>query len=178
MKGKGAIIGGIITLVIGGTVFTVSQTDVVKNFSKNTGLSQEEAQQYIQNISKEDLVSFDKVGSDMVSDGQGILNMASSIDCVRYSYKWETSTLSCQEGKLQITRLGNDEIALGDAYKALTSDSASKNDMSSAINLIDRDNTDLNLEIVGNILDSQSIDQTRKTNSYNKAVLQSALESN
>lgn len=174
MKG---IFKGIITIVIGGTIFTISQTDLVKNFSKNTGLSQKEAQQYVENITEDDLVSFDKLGSGFVSDGQDVLNVAHDIDCVNYYYEWETNTLSCEEGKSQLVRLGNDEIALGKAYTILASDSASKDDMSSVISLIDKNNADLSLEIVSHILNPQSIDETRKTNSFNKALLQSALES-
>ena len=175
MKG---IFKGIITIVIGGTIFTISQTDLVKNFSKDTGLSQEQAQQYVENVSEDDLVPYDKLGSDLTSDGQEILTLTSDIDCVNYLYEWETDTLSCEKGKSQLIKFGNDEIALGKAYTILASESASREDISSVISLIDRLNTDLSLEIVSHILDPQSIDETRKTNSFNKALLQSALESN
>ena len=174
MKG---IFKGIITIVIGGTIFTISQTDLVKNFSKDTGLSQEQAQQYVENVSEDDLVPYDKLGSDLTSDGQEILTLTSDIDCVNYTYKWETDTLSCEKGKSQLIRLGNDEIALGKAYTVLASESASREDMSSVISLIDKLNADLRLEIVS-ILNPQTIDEARKTNSFNKALLQSALESN
>jgi len=174
MKG---IFKGIITLVIGGTIFTFSQTDLVKNFSKETGLSQKEAQQYVENVTEDDLAPYDKVGSEFISDGQDILNSSRDIDCVNYSYEWETSSLSCEKGKSQLVKLGNDEVALGKAYTVLASESASKEDMSSVINLIDKINADLSLGIVSYILDSQTIDEIRKTNSFNKAMLQSALES-
>jgi hypothetical protein len=176
MASKGGIIGGIITLAIGGMVFTVSKADIAKNFSKNTGLSQEEAQQYVENVKKDDLVPFDKLGSDYVADGQKVLNAIKDIDCVNYTYDWETNTLSCEEGKSQLFKFGNDEIALGKAYAVLASDSASKTDMSSVINLIDKCNADLNLEIVKQVLDYSTIDETKKTNSYNKALLQTALD--
>jgi len=171
------IIGGVITLVIGGTIFTVSKTDIVKNFSRDTGLSQEAAQQYVENVSEEDMVSYDKLGSDFVSDGQEILNSTREIDCVNYSYEWETSTLSCEKGKSQLTMLGNNEIALGKAYTVLASESASREDMFKVISLIDSLNADFNFEIVGYILKPQNIDEIRKNNSFNKALLQSALES-
>lgn len=174
MKG---IFKGIITIAIGGTIFTFSQTDLVKNFSKETGLSQKEAQQYVESVSEDDLVPYDKLGSDFISDGQDILSSSREIDCANYSYDWETSTLSCEKGKSQLSKLGNDEIALGKAYTILASESASREDMSSVISLIDRVNTDLNSEIVSQILDSQTIAELRKTNSFNKALLQSALES-
>ena len=170
------IIGGVITLVIGGTIFTVSKTDIVKNFSRDTGLSQEAAQQYVENVSEEDMVSYDKLGSDFVSDGQEILNSTREIDCVNYSYEWETSTLSCEKGKSQLTMLGNNEIALGKAYTVLASES-SREDMFKVISLIDSLNADFNFEIVGYILKPQNIDEIRKNNSFNKALLQSALES-
>lgn len=174
MKG---IFKGVIALAIGGTIYTVSQTDIVKNFSKDTGLSQEEAQQYVENVSEDDLVPYDKLGSDYISDGQGVLNQTSDIDCVNYVYEWETDTLSCEKGRSQLIKVGNDEIALGKAYIILASESASREDISSVISLIDRLNADFNLDIVSFLLDSQSINETKKANSFNKAVLQSALES-
>lgn len=177
MKGKGGIITGIITLVIGGTVFSISKTDIAKNFSKDTGISQQEAEQYVEKVTEDDLVPYDKLGSDFVSDGQDILNSASDIDCVNYSYEWETDSLSCEKGKSQVKSLGNSEIALGKAYTTLASESASTEDISSVIRLIDRLNVDLKSEIVIQILGYPTIDELRKTNSYNRAVLQTALDS-
>lgn len=172
------IIGGVITLVIGGTIFTLSKADVAKNFSKETGLTQEQAQQYVDNVKKEDLASFDKIGADLISDGKDILSTNSGIDCVNYTYKWESASLTCQKGKSQLTMLGNDEIALGEAYTKLSSDSATRDDMSKVIKLIDSLNTDFKFEIVTSMLSPQAIDEMRKSNSYNKALLQTALESN
>lgn len=177
MANKGGIIGGIITLVIGGTVFSVSQADIAKNFSKDTGMSQQQAEQYVENISEDDLVAYDEVGSEFISSGQNTLDAASKIDCVNYSYEWETATLSCEKAKSQLKRSGDNEIALGKAYKVLDTDSASTADISSVITLIDKVNADLKLEIINTIFDYQTIDETRKTNSYNKALLQAALDS-
>ena len=73
------IIGTVITLVIGGTVYTFSQADVVKNFSKDTGLTQQEAEQYVSEIKDEDLASFGEIGSDFISDGQDIVKAAKSV---------------------------------------------------------------------------------------------------
>lgn len=177
MSRKGGIIGTIITLVIGGTAFSVSQADIVKNFSKDTGMSQQQAEEYVENISEDDMVSFDKLGSEFISGGQEIIVVASKIDCVNYSYEWETATLSCEEGKSQMRTFGNSEIALGNGYTTLASESASTEDMSSVIKLIDRLNADLNSKIVIKLLDSPTIDELKKTNSYNKALLQAALDS-
>ncbi|MFA6944258.1 MAG: hypothetical protein WC220_00025 [Pedobacter sp.] len=177
MANKGGIITGVITLVIGGTVFSLSKADIAKNFSKDTGMSQQQAEQYVENINKDDLVSYDKLGSDMSSDGQDILDLSSKLDCENYTYDWEIVSLSCKEGRSQLVKLGNDEISLGKAYIALASDSASENDMSLAINLIDKVNSDLDLEIIDQLLDRSAIDETKKTNSYNKALLQTALDS-
>lgn len=177
MSRKGGIIGTIITLVIGGTAFSVSQADIVKNFSKDTGMSQQQAEEYVEKISEDEMVPFDKLGSDFISEGQKIIGFASEIDCVNYSYEWETGTLSCEKGKSQIKKFGDSEIALGKAYTTLASESASTEDMSSVIRSIDRLNADLNSEIVIKLLDSPTIDELKKTNSYNKALLQAALDS-
>ncbi|MGH7245312.1 MAG: hypothetical protein ACREBJ_00760 [Nitrosotalea sp.] len=172
------IIGTIITLVIGGAVFTFSQADVVKNFSKDTGLTQQEAQQYVNGIKKEDLQSFDKIGSEFISDGQTVIEYTNKIDCVNYTYKWESDSLSCEEGKSQLNTISNDEIALGNAYKILDTEKATKDDMSLVIKDIETNNYDLQLGIVSAILNPSTIDGLKKRNSYNEALLQSALNSN
>lgn len=78
------IIGGVVVLVLGGSAFAVSKSGIVGNFSKNTGLSQQQAQQYINNIPKSDLMSFSKLGQNFVSGGSSILNTGSNIDCSIY----------------------------------------------------------------------------------------------
>jgi len=113
------IIGGVIVTVIGGKTFAVSQTDIISNFSKNTGMTQQQAQQYVKNIPQNDLTSFSKVGQSFVSDGNSDLNGLSSIDCVNYTYQWETPSLTCSDGKNQLQTAGNDEIALGNCLQSL-----------------------------------------------------------
>ncbi len=171
------IIGAVITLVIGGTVYTFSQADVVKNFSKDTGLTQQEAEQYVSGIKDEDLAPFDEIGSDFISEGQELIEAANDIDCVNYVYEWESYTLNCEEAKSQLRRFGNNEIALGKAYRALESEEADEDEISLVIRNIDRLNSDLSLDIVTWMLDPPTIDEIRKTNSYNKALLQAALDS-
>lgn len=177
MASKGGIIGTIITIAIGGTIFSVSKADIVKNFSKDTGMSQQQAEEYVENISEDELVSYDKIGADFVSEGQEILKTSSKIDCVNYKYEWETSTLSCEKGKSQIKTLGDNEILLGNAYTVLASETASTKDISLVISLIDKVNENYNFEIVSFIFDRSEIDETKNTNSYNKAMLQAALDS-
>ncbi len=169
--------GAILTIIIGGTAYTISQADVVKHFADDTGLTQEQAEQYISGITDDDLVTFNELGADFINDGQEILKYSAGIDCVNYEYEWESNTLSCYQGKSQFKKMGNDEISLGQAYKKLGSDSASKDDISETINLIDKVNSNLELSIVDNVLDRSTIDETKKSNSYNKAILKAALES-
>lgn len=176
-KGTGRIIGGIITLIIGGTVYSVSQGDIVNIFSEETGMSQSEAERYVENISDDELVSFDELGSDFISSGEEILSMASEIDCVNYYYEWETDTLPCEEGKSQIKIFGDSEVALGEAYQVLSSESATTDDIYSVIRLIDKVNENYSLEIVVKLLDYSYIDEAIKTNLYNKALLRAALDS-
>ena len=176
-KGTGKVIAGIITLVIGGTAYSISQGDIVNKFAEETGMSHEEAEQYIENIPDNELVSFEEMGSELIDEGQGILDISSEIDCYYYYYEWETSTLSCEEGKSQIIEFGESEIELGEAYKVLNSESASTEDIYSAIFLIERMNENYSLEIIANMLDYSEMDEAIKTNLYNKALLLAALDS-
>ena len=98
-------------------------------------------------------------------------------DCVNYKYEWETYTLTCEEGKSQIAEFGKSQIALGEAYRKLSSESASDADIYSVITLIDRVNKNYQLEIITILLDRSDIDEAIKTNLYNKALLRAALES-
>jgi hypothetical protein len=174
---KKLITGTVITLVIGGTAYTVNQADVIKNFASDTGITQEQAEQYINSIDENELASFDEVGSLLIDEGKNFINGASEIDCVEYEYSWESTSLSCYQGKTQLEKIGGDALLLGQAYKKLNSDSASKDDISKTIELIDRLNSDYQSKIISSLVDWSDIDDARKTNSYNKALLQAALES-
>lgn len=178
MNIKSAIIGTIVTIVIGGTAYTVSQGDIIKNFANDTGLTQEQAEQYIKNIPEEELASWDEVGSLTIEEGQGMIEIANGIDCVNYEYEWESFTMSCSEGKAQINKFGKTEVLLGQSYIKLSLDSASMNDIRETIRLIDELNSYLQFEIVRVSLDQSAIDEIRKNNSYNKAILKTVLESN
>lgn len=173
------IIGGVVTVVIGGTAYTVSQSDIASNFSKNAGVSQQQAQQYVNNINQSDLKSFSKVGSGLVSDGNTVISNLSSIDCVNYRYQWETPSLTCQDGKNQLQSIGNDEIVLGNCYESLGTDlgSAAKSTINECISDIDTVDSDYNLPIVATALDSKTISDTKNANIYNKSLLQTAVES-
>jgi hypothetical protein len=176
-RGPGKAIAGIITLIIGGTVYSVSQADLVSNFSAETGLSQSEAEAYIASIPEDELVSFDVIGEDFIAEGEIILDIASEIDCVTYFYDWESDTLSCPEGKSQLRQFAESEIALGEAYQVISSESATNEDISAVIYLIDRVNDNYGLEIINQLLEDSEIDESIKTNLYNKSLLQAALDS-
>lgn len=172
------IIKGVVVLIIGGTVYSVSQGDIVKNFAEDTGLSHEEAAQYVESITEDDLVPYDQLGSEFILEGQKVLSLASEIDCENYIYEWESESISCNQGKAQMKKFGNDAIALGKAYKKLDTESATAEDISSVIRLIDVFNGDFSLPMIVSILDFQDIDEMKKTNSYNKSLLKAALDSN
>lgn len=167
----------VITLVIGGTVYSVSQADLVKNFSKDTGLSHEQAQEYVDSISEDDLVPFTEIGDDHISAGQETLKLANEIDCANYYYEWETTTMSCESGKAQLIKFSKSSITLGKSYKVLDTENADELDISNVITNIDRLNQDFDLEVITVLLDSKDIQEMKTTNSYNKALLKSALES-
>ena len=171
------VIKAVTVLAIGGTIYSVSQSDIAKNFSADTGMSQEAAEQYIENIDESDLASFDEIGSNFISDGEDILELSYELDCVNYEYEWESPTMTCLQAKSQLERIGNSEIVLGKSYRQLDTENANENDIRATINNIDKLNADLNLEIVSVVLDPTLITDTKNTNSYNKALLQAALDS-
>ena len=167
----------VLTLVIGGTVYTVNQADVVDNFASDTGLTQEQAKEYVEGVGEDDLVPYEDLGGYYIDDGEYLVRGAQGIDCLNYEYEWESTFLSCPTGKYQLERIGNDEIELGQAYIKLGSDSASKEDISRTISLLDRVNQNLNLEIIKQYLDYATITEEKRVNSYNKATLQAVLDS-
>ena len=174
------IIGGAISLVsIGGTVFALSQPDIVSNFSDNTGMTQEQAQEYINNIPEDDLTSFASSGQGLIEAGNSIIQESRGIDCVKFAYEWETPLLSCQNGKTQCQAIGNNLIELGTCYKSLDTDlgNLAKAKIGECISDIDTVNADLKLPIAIAVMRENTITENRNTNNYNKSVLEAALES-
>lgn len=176
---KKAIIGGVISLIIGGTGYTIHQSDVVNNFARNTGMTQQQAQQYVDNTQK-DLKSFSTIGQQFVSDGNSILGTSNSIDCNDYTYQWVTDSLSCGEGVSELQTIGNDELQLGNCYSDLGTDlgGAGKSKISECISDIDAVDASYNLPIATQLIDSSTMSDLSNTNLYNKSVLQAALSSN
>jgi hypothetical protein len=80
------IIGGIITIIIGGVSYNVSKSDIVKKFSINTGMNEKQAEQYINAISENELVSWEEIGRQLIDDGALMVNLISEIDCLNYKY--------------------------------------------------------------------------------------------
>lgn len=175
---KDKIIGGVIVLVIGGTGFAVSQTDIVNNFASETGMSQEEAKKYASDVEK-DAASFSEIGQDFLDDGNSALSSLAQIDCINNAYEWETASLGCSEGKEQLQKIGEDEVALGNCYKKLGSDlgSTATTQMNECISNIDTVNADYSLPIAAALMDPNDIAEFKKANLYNKSVLKSALQS-
>ena len=172
---KGAA-GVVITMAIGGTIYTVNQADVVDNFAEDTGLTQQEATEYVESVDNSELVSYTEIGDQFVTDGNDLLNAASEIDCVNYVYEWESASLNCIQGQAQLNKFGNDEIALGRAFIKLDGPEASRVDIGNTVSLIDTVNEGFQLDIIKAILSASTIDESKKTNSYNKALLEAALE--
>lgn len=177
MSIKELITTGAITLVIGGTTYTINQTDVANNFADDTGMSQQQAENYVNGVSEDELVSYDTLGADYLDQGKTLLNETAKIDCVNFEYEWESPTLSCLAGKNQLIETGNDTVTLGNAYIKLSHDSASETDMSTAIKALDELNDSMDLAINQKTLDRATLDDIKNTNSYNKALIETALES-
>lgn len=178
MSIKEVIVGGVITVVIGGTAYTVNQADVVNNFASDTGLTQQQAEEYVNGVKEDELVSYDQLGDDYLATGKDTHAVANEIDCVNYEYGWESSTLTCDQGKADLIKTGDSEILLGQAYKKLHDASASKTDMTTTMQRIDTLNADYGTEVISKFMDQAILDEVLKTNSYNKALIKAAFDSN
>lgn len=174
---KGLIVGGIVVLVIGGTGFAINQADVVQNFAEETGMSEQQAQRYVEDT-QGNLESFSVVGQEFIDDGNYLLGEASSIDCINYVYEWEGPGLSCSAGKGQLQAIANSELKLGSCFKALDEDlgNTARSKISECITHIDTLNATYDLPIAVKLLDSDAVTEIRNTNIYNKSVLRAALE--
>lgn len=173
---KEALVGVVATVVIGGTAYTINQADLVDNFAENAGLTQEQAEEYIDSLDEDDLATFDEIGDSYIVDGNDILGFTAEIDCVNYTYEWESSSLSCTEGVKQLTKAGNDSVALGESYKKLDQEGSDEADMLETISLIDVVNADYDLEIVKALLTEEDILETKRIGSYNKSLLEAVIE--
>jgi hypothetical protein len=173
------IIGGIITVVLGGTAFTLSQADIVDHFSEETGMNRQEATQYVESAQNQ-LGSFSDIGSSFIEDGGYATSTAQSLDCTNYTYEWESPGLSCAQGKLQLQTVGINEVVLGNCYKALDTDLGDKAraKIRECIRDIDALNANYDLPVVTELLDGNAVAELRNTNIYNKSALQASLEQN
>jgi hypothetical protein len=169
---KEVVVGGIIVLVLGGSTFAISQTDLVNNFANETGMSQQEAKEYVEE-SQDDLASFTEIGNLTVQDGKSLLSSASEIDCATYEYEWESPSLSCNAGKSQLSTIGNNEIELGECYVALDTDlnEGVTSKINECMNDIDASTAGYKLPMASIILDSAAIQEVVNANAYNKSVL-------
>jgi hypothetical protein len=174
---KNIIVGSVITLVVGGTAYTFSQQDVVDNFAEDTGMTQEESKEYVDSVSADDLVPYDEVGQEFIASSEESLALAADIDCQMYEYEWETPTLSCVAGKEQLEQIAVTERALGNAFIQVGTPTATNADIQTTISYLDQINSDYQLEIVQALFDGPNMEENMKTNSYNKALLKAALES-
>lgn len=174
---KGAIVGTIITVVIGGSAYAVNQADVVSNFAENTGVTEQQAERYVNSVTEEDLSSFAEVGDEFISDANQLLDLAEDIDCINYTYEWESAALTCYQGKSQLNQLANSEMALGRSYRRLDDEGADESDIRSTILLIDRLNANYGLPVVSVFLETYEVREMVNTNAYNKSLLQAVLQS-
>lgn len=174
---KNIVTGGVITLFVGGAAFTFSQQDVIDNFSDDTGLTQEQAEQYINDIPEDEMVSWSEVGSTYIRGGEETLAVVSDIDCVNFEYEWESTAFTCSGAKNQLQKIASIERSLGLAYIQLDSDAATEDDMRTVIRYLDQMNSDYDLEASTVFFDGPSIAEVQMTNSYNKSLLKTALES-
>ncbi len=97
--------------------------------------------------------------------------------CIKFEYTWETESVTCEDSKSELIALGWSEVRLGNAYKVLATSSATSQDIAAVITYIDTVNKGLNTEVVRSTIDEQTLSELKQTNSFNKALLQSALDS-
>lgn len=174
---KKLIAGSVLTLVVGGATYTFTQEDLTNNFANETGMTQEQASNYVSNVSEDQLASWDVIANEMKVEGNELVQLAADIDCINYEYEWESPTLSCYEGKSQIDTLGRNYINLGNSYLRLDTDTASDEEMIQTQRDIDTLNQSLRFEVVSASYSQEDIEESINTNSYNKALLESALKS-
>lgn len=174
---KNLIIGGVVTLLIGGTAYTFSQQDVINNFAADTGLSQEQAELYVNSVDEDELASFSEVGQDYIEESAETLSISDEIDCINYEYEWESTAFTCIDAKMQLKKISDSELLLGRSYVRLDADDATEKDISLTITYIDQLNADYELEASNLFFDAQIMEEVKKTNSFNKAMLKAALES-
>ena len=171
-----SLIKGAIVLVIGGVAYSFSQADVARNMSKDTGMTEKQATQFIESIPENELASWTEVGEDYVLFGKELKQIANESNCNEWQFDWESPTLSCEKGLSQIATWGENQIALGNSYIKLDSSNDTDKDMIQTINLIGQFNANLALEIIVNVVDELTLSDWYITNSYNKALLQSAFD--
>lgn len=75
------MIGTVITVLIGGAAYNINKVDLVNNFSQETGLTKNQAEKYIDNISKDEMIAWSELGRELKNECQEIVKIASALDC-------------------------------------------------------------------------------------------------
>lgn len=177
MSVKDIVVGGVLTVIVGGTAYTVSQADIIDNLANETGMTQQEAKEYAEKAEKEGLVEWTEVGNSHIEEGKAALDLADQLDCNQYEYEWETATLSCSQAIVQLRTYGNNSVSLGNSYKKLDNDSSGIPEINATIRHIDTLTSSLQFEIIRSVLDASQLTEMRNINAYNKSVLKAVLDS-
>jgi len=173
---KNIIGGGIITLVIGGAAFTFTQEDLTNNFVQETGFTEEQAEEYINDIEEDDWITFTEFGEDYLLESLYTLDILEDLDCEEVEYEWETDGFTCDIAEEQIIEISEAESALGKNLIQLDSPDADTEDIEVTIAGFDAVNDSYRTQAATVLFDEEFVSDTITNNSFNKALLLSGLE--
>lgn len=166
-------------LIVGGFAYTASQTDFFYSEPSTEGQSSpDQSEQNIEVQNPQHLGIYSELGSSYTKDAEEILAIADDTDCEKYSYEWESSTLTCEQGVSQLKNFGEIEVAIGKTLQMIAEEKATRTDISSAIAKIDELNQSYSDEIISYFLDEKVITENRRSNTNNKTALQALLDRN
>lgn len=175
--GKKIVSGIVSVLVIGGVGYAISQSKLVDNFSKETGMSQQEAEEYVKNVKEEDLLGAKELGESYIRHSQETQKTNDEIDCATSTIDFaEDFGTDCVTVKAELTKLRRAEEKIGQAYIKLADDKADRTDTQNVINALDEYVAIIKKPIFSNIFTEESIDDLIKTTAYNKSLLVTALQ--
>jgi hypothetical protein len=178
---KNLVIGGIITLIIGGLTYSFSRQDLIDNFTADTGLSQQQAEEFISSKLDEEGSSWEELGHEFSLASQSLQKIHNSIDCENLSSEEfliikEGVSLSCDEALEQIAQIANSAESVSVAYLKLSEDNVSRDDVRETVFYLDQFITDLDSPVLVPFISSSTIEDYKLSSSLNKSLLKTALE--
>lgn len=162
-------------MIISLGIYTVSLANTGNPSSSDSSDTKQITEAFLAELSAADRETYADLGAGYIEDGETVLGIAEGMDCKKYAYEWESSTLTCQQGVAQLAKFGETEVSIGKVFQKIASQETNRTELLAAVDLIDRQIASYDDEIIRHLLEAAEIQDNIRANTANKETLESLL---